>query len=78
VIERVAAIHSMEAVRWLAPYLDDPKLCQAACQAIVELAYDRGLRNPNQDTFRPLLEKVQKLSSDPATRSRAKQYHAGL
>ena len=56
----------METVTWIASYLDDPELCQSACQSLVELAHHRFLCQPNMDRFGPILEKVARLSKDPA------------
>ena len=77
-IERASAVRTQETVNWLAPMLDDPELAQAACVSIVELAHHRFLRHPNMDLFRPILEKVGKISKDPAIVERAKRYRLGL
>jgi hypothetical protein len=77
-LERASTIRTMEAVIWLAAYLDDPDLGQAACQTLVELAHHRFLRNPNMDRFGPILEKVAGVSEDPAIAERARRYRLGL
>ncbi len=77
-LERASTVRTMEAVTWLAQYLDDPELSQAACKAIVELAHHRFLRHPNMDRFGPILEKIGRLSKDPAVVERAKRYRLGL
>ncbi len=74
VIQRAAAIRTLETVRWVAPYLDDPDLQQAACSTIVELAHHRFLRVPNKSLFDPLLQKVSQLAKDPDIANRARQY----
>lgn len=78
VLERTATIRTMDAVNWLASYLDDPELAQVACAAIVELARHRFLRNPNMDRFGPILERIVAASKDPEIVARAKRYRLGL
>ena len=78
VLSRASTVRTMDTVAWIAEYLDDPNLGQAACQAIVELAHHRFLRHPNMDRFGPLLEKVSRTSKDPSVVERAKKYRLGL
>jgi len=78
VVTRASTVRTMDAVGWIAGYLDQPELAQAACESIVELAHHRFLRHPNMDRFGPLLEKVSRISSDPAVVERAKKYRLGL
>lgn len=77
-IERASTVRTMEAVNWVAPLLDDPQLAQAACGTLVELAHHRFLRHPNMGHFGPILDKVAKISEDPAIVERAKRYRLGL
>ncbi len=77
-LERAATIRTLETVHWLASYLDDPELAQTACKAIVELAHHRFLRQPNMDQFGPILEKVERISKDPALVERSRRYRLGL
>jgi len=77
-LERASTVRTMETVTWIAQYLDDPELGQAACNAIVELAHHRFLRHPNMDRFGPILEKVGRISKDPTVVERAKRYRLGL
>jgi hypothetical protein len=78
VLNRASTVRAMDAVAWIAGYLDDPSLNQAACLAIVELAHHRFLRHPNMDRFGPLLDKVSQISKDPVVGERAKKYRLGL
>jgi hypothetical protein len=78
VLTRASTVRTIEAVAWIAPYLDDPPLAQAACRAIVELAHHRFLRQPNMDRFGPLLEKVGRISNEPEVVQRAKKCRLGL
>ena len=77
-IERASTIRTMETVAWVAGFLDDPELAQAACRTIVELAHHRFLRHPNMARFGPILEKVGRIGQDPAVVERAKRYRLGL
>ena len=77
-IERASTVRLIETVTWIAPFLDDPQLCQSACASIVELAHHRFLRHPNMKRFDPILEKVSRLAKDPAIAERAKRYRLGL
>ncbi len=77
-MRRASTVRTLETVEWIAEYLDDPNLGQAACQAIVELAHHRFLRHPNMDRFGPLLEKISRISKDPSVVDRANKYRLGL
>ena len=78
IVRRAATVRIMEAVDWIAGYLDDSAVAQAACEAIVELAHHRFLRHPNMKRFGPILEKVGKISKEPAVVERARRYRLGL
>jgi HEAT repeat protein len=77
-IERASTVRTMEAVTWIAGFLDDPELAQAACGSIVELAHQRFLRHPNMERFGPILERVGRVAKDPDVVERAKRYRLGL
>lgn len=78
ILQRASTVRTMDTVQWVASYLDDPALAQAACVAVVELAHHRFLRHPNMARFNPILEKVSRLSTDPQIVERAKRYRLGL
>jgi len=78
IVTRAANVRTLETVTWIATFLDDPELAQAACASIVELAHHRFLRHPNMDQFGPLLDRIGGLSTDPAIVERAKKYRLGL
>jgi len=78
VLRRASTVRTMAAVDWIAEYLNDPRLDQTACESIVALAHHRFLRHPNMDRFGPLLEKVGRISRDPALVERANKYRLGL
>jgi HEAT repeat protein len=78
ILTRASAVRTLATVDWLATYLDDASLNQAACKSIVELAHHRFLRHPNMAKFSPILEKVSQTSKDPIIVERAKKYRLGL
>ncbi|MCE9631291.1 MAG: hypothetical protein K8S94_11345 [Planctomycetia bacterium] len=79
ILERTAAaVRTMDAVEWLAGYLDDPSTAQAACRGLVGLAHHKDLRRPNLERFRTLLDRVATLAEDPAVANRAQRYRLGL
>jgi len=78
IVRRAGTVRTMEAVDWIAGYLDDSAVAQAACEAIVELAHHRFLRHPNMKRFDPILQKVGKISKDAAVVERARRYRLGL
>lgn len=83
VLERTAAaVRTIDAVMWIAGYLDggDPAAAepQAACRALVTLAHHRGLRQPNAERFDVILDRVAAVTRDPALADQAARYKAGL
>lgn len=79
ILERTAAAErSLAALDWIAGYLDDPSVAQAACRAVLELAHHRYLRQPNKDRFDPILDRVASIATDPAVADRARRYKLGL
>ncbi|MBA4107574.1 MAG: hypothetical protein C0485_17700 [Pirellula sp.] len=77
ILQRAAAIRSLEALRFVTPYLDQPTFAPQACEAIVELAHHRGLREPNKAEFDAVLDRVLEISQDPTVRDRATRYKNG-
>ena len=75
VLKRASAICSLETLRFVAPYMDQPKFTQVACLSVVELAHHKDLRQPNKAEFNKALEKVIALSKDdPEVLLRANHY----
>lgn len=74
VIRRARAIRSIDTLRFLVPYLDQPQFAQQACESVVELAHHRGLREPNKKEFDPLLDRVMATSKDAVVVERAGRY----
>ena len=77
VIQRAAAVRTVETLRFLLPCLDQPALAEQTCSSVVELAHHKELRNPNLAEFQSALEKVLRTSRDASTRQRAKRYLEG-
>ncbi|TWT78771.1 hypothetical protein CA13_01680 [Planctomycetes bacterium CA13] len=74
VLQRVSAVRTVEALRFLLPYLDQPSLAQTAGASITELGRHKDLRNPNQVEFIPALEKVLKTNQNQGTLENARRY----
>lgn len=77
VLRRAAAIRTPEALAFVLPYLDQPALAPQACEAVVELAHHRGLREPNKAQFDAALDRVLATANDPTVLDRATRYKAG-
>jgi len=76
-LERAHAIRTLESLRFIMPYLEQPALAQQACESVVELAHHRGLREPNKAEFDRALDQVLSISNDPIVRERAQRYKKG-
>ena len=74
VLQRVSAIRTVEALRFLLPYLDQPSLVQTAGASIVELGRHKELRDPNKVEFIPALERVLETNKDHGTLENARRY----
>ncbi len=77
VLARAATVRTMESLRFVAPYMDQPALAQQAAASVVGLAHYRDLRIPNQAEFNPLLDKAIRISKDPKVIDQAQRYKAG-
>ena len=53
VVNRCRTSYSIESLRYVLPYLEQPNFVQLACETIVELAHHRELREPNKSEFDP-------------------------
>lgn len=76
-IERANAIRTIETLRFIAGFLDDPALAQPACKSVVELAHHRQLRDTHKDEFAQVLDKVIATAKNPELVERANAYKAG-
>lgn len=73
-----AEIRSIEALRFVLPYVNDPATAQQACRAIVGLSHHRYLRRPNQDEFNKALSEVIRVSEDVGLVDQARRYRSDL
>jgi HEAT repeat protein len=76
-IQRCQSIRTIESLRFVVPYLDQPDYAHAACATVVDLARHRELREPNKAEFTPALDTAIRISKDPNIIDRAKRYRAG-
>ena len=72
-----STVRTLEAVAWIAEYLDDPNLDQSACRAIVSLPTIGSCATRTWTVF-AVLDKVSRISKDPEVIERAKKYRLGL
>jgi HEAT repeat protein len=79
VLKRAAAkpVRTIETLRFVLPYADQPECAQEACATIVELAHHRDLREPNKAEFMKALDKVLAVAKDADVRERAERYKRG-
>ncbi len=77
VLERAAAIRTVETLRFVRPYLDEEPLAESAAKGVVELAHHQKLRDANKAEFMAALERVLAVAKDPVTRERATRYREG-
>lgn len=77
VLKRAPAIRTIETLRFVVPYLDQPALAAQAQEAVVELAHHRNLREPNKEEFAQVLTRVQAETKDEIVRDRAQRYRNG-
>lgn len=78
IIDRAAQLRTMNAVEWLAGFLDDPALSEAACASIAAMAHRRELREPNKAAFTPILEKIEKTAKNKSVAEAAKKARLGM
>ena len=76
-LERASAIRTVETLRYVLPYVDQPALAESACQSIVELAHQRKLRDGNKDEFMTALDKVLAATKNEEVADRAQRYKLG-
>jgi hypothetical protein len=75
-LRRASAIRTVETLRYVLPFVDQPRHAESACESIVELAHHRGLREPNKAEFHQALDKVIATAKDAIVIDRAKRYKA--
>ncbi len=77
VLKRAPAIRSVETLRYVLTFFDQPTLAVQAHEAVVELAHHRNLREPNKAEFAAALDQVLAASKDDIVRDRAHRYKNG-
>ena len=77
-LNRAATVRTIEAVEWIAGFLDTPALAQTACETLAELAHHRFLREPNKERFDPILIKVENTAKDSRIVESVKKSRLGL
>ncbi|MEI8370395.1 MAG: HEAT repeat domain-containing protein [Planctomycetia bacterium] len=76
-LERASAIRTVETLRFVLPYVNQPALAESACLSIVELAHQRKLRDGNKDEFMVALDKVLATTKNEEIADRAQRYKLG-
>jgi HEAT repeat protein len=77
VVKRCRSIRTIESLRYLVPYLDNPALAQEACASVVELAHHKELREPNRPEFVRALDIVIRICKDADVVDHAQRYKKG-
>jgi hypothetical protein len=77
VLERANAIRTVDTLRFVLPYIDDPALAEPACLSVVELAHHRTLRDAHKDEFVKALDKVIATTKNAELVERAQRYKQG-
>jgi hypothetical protein len=72
-LERAAAVRTVETLRFVVPYLDDPSLAEQACRTVAVLAHHKELRQPHKQEFEAALQKVLKISKQSDTLESARR-----
>ncbi len=74
VLQRTRAIRSPDALRFVAPFMDDATFKEIACETVVELAHHRTLREAAKPEFMAALDKVIAVTKDPVLVERSQRY----
>lgn len=76
-IERVNAIRTVDAFRFVTGYLDNAALAEPACKSVVELAHHRQLRDAHKEEFAKALDRVIATTKNAELVERANAYREG-
>jgi HEAT repeat protein len=76
-LDRAKAVRTVETLRFVSPYLNQPALSQQACTTVVELAHHSRLRELHKEEFHRALDKVIATSQDATVIDRAQRYQRG-
>ncbi len=77
VIDKCRSAYSVDTLRYVLPYLDQPAFSEITCETIVELAHHREVREPNKAEFDKVLDRVLQISKDAIVKDRAQRYKNG-
>ena len=77
VLERANAIRSVDTLRFVVPYLDQPALAESACLSVVELAHHQQLRDGNKAEFVAALDRVLATTKNAELVERSTRYKEG-
>lgn len=76
-LDRARAVRTVESLRFVVPYLRDPKFAETACTTVVELAHHRDLRAAHEAEFDKALDAVIATSKNAQLVARAEKYKKG-
>jgi HEAT repeat protein len=74
VIERVGQIRTVESLRFVLKYFDEPQLQERVCESILDLAHQVDLKRSAMDEFTAALDKVLAVAKRNDFRERANRY----
>jgi hypothetical protein len=77
ILERAKAIRTVESLRLIKPYMEQPMFKEVACLTAVELAHHSKLREAHREEFLRTLDKVIATSKDATVVDRAQRYKKG-
>jgi hypothetical protein len=76
IIQRLGQVRTVDSLRFIMKHIDTPELREDACQSVLELAHQTGLRRSAREEFNTALDKVLAVTNDPNKRNRANGYKA--
>jgi len=77
VLDRASAVRTIQTLRFVEPFMEQPPYAEQACLTVVELAHHSELRDANKEEFHAALGQVIQLSKDPTVKDRAGRYKRG-
>ena len=77
VLDRARAVRSVQALRFIKPYMNQSPYTEQACLAVVDLAHHSGLREANKAEFHRALDQVILISKNATVVDRAQRYKKG-
>ncbi len=77
VIDKCRSAYSVETLRFVLPFIEQPEFSEVACETVVEVAHHREVREPNKVEFDKALERVIRTTKDAIVIDRAQRYIKG-